>query len=68
VALARTDEIVYRYGIHVYAFIGCSRPNRERKTNDQWARTALNGTTPLSSDAQVPRKFLTAPRLKWWAV
>jgi hypothetical protein len=50
VALARTDEIVYRYWIYVYAFIGCGRPNRERKisktrpmgTNGvEWDNTAL---------------------------
>jgi hypothetical protein len=33
--------------------------NEKLARPDQWARTALNGTTPLSSDAQVPRKLLT---------
>jgi hypothetical protein len=55
-----TDEIVYRYRIPVYTFIGVISAERRTKTSrDQWERAALNGTTSLSSNANVPRKLLT---------
>ena len=62
VALARTVEIVYRYWIPVYAFIGARSRTEDQKNLARRAMgtTELNGTVPFSSDAQVPRKFLSA--------
>jgi hypothetical protein len=57
-ALARTDEIVYRYWINAYDFIGCGRFEIKGTRNFQWHRIGLSLWRFKRSPRRVATKLL----------